>query len=147
MGWSPNEKKVGTWEAVGAQFQQPFVYKTLFSKEPITFNDMCETKSVTTALYLDLNEELPEGEHNYHFVGKSGQFSPVVPGVGGGELLRIKGDKYYSASDAKGYLWMESIMMSVLGIEDKVDQSYYRRMVDAAINDISKFGDVEAFLP
>lgn len=147
VGWSPNEKKIGTWEAVGAQFQQPFVYKTLFSKEPITFNDMCETKSVTTALYLDLNEDLPEGEHNYHFVGKSGQFSPVIPGVGGGELLRIKGDKYYSASGAKGYLWMESIMMSVLGIEDKVDQSYYRRMVDAAINDISKFGDVEAFLP
>ena len=38
----------------------PYVFKTLFSKKPIVFEDMCETKSVTSALYLDMNESLPD---------------------------------------------------------------------------------------
>lgn len=50
----------GEWTATGTQFQVPYVFKTLFSKEPIEFDDMCETKSVTTALYLDINETLPD---------------------------------------------------------------------------------------
>ena len=50
----------GEWTATGAQFQVPFVFKSLFSKEPIRFQDMCETKSCTTALYLDMNEDLPD---------------------------------------------------------------------------------------
>lgn len=55
-----NEKKPGKWTATATQFQVPYVFKSLFSGEPITFDDMCETKSVTTALYLDLNESLPD---------------------------------------------------------------------------------------
>lgn len=50
----------GEWTATGVQFQVPYVFKTLFSKEDIVFDDMCETKSVTSALYLDMNEELPD---------------------------------------------------------------------------------------
>lgn len=104
------------WTAVGTQFQIPYVYKTLFSKEPIEFDDMCETKSVTSALYLDMNEDLPnvtdlEAEreksfkkdpnydpteidleiakgHNYIFVGRVGSFCPMKPGSGGGWLCR-----------------------------------------------------------
>lgn len=53
-------KYAGEWTATGAQFQVPYVFKTLFSKEPIIFDDMCETKSVTTSLYLDFNENLPD---------------------------------------------------------------------------------------
>lgn len=53
-------KHAGKWTATGTQFQVPYVFKTLFSKEPIEFKDMCETKSVTTALYLDMNENLPD---------------------------------------------------------------------------------------
>lgn len=50
----------GKWTATGTQFQVPYVFKTLFSHEPIIFEDMCETKSVTGgALYLDMNEHLP----------------------------------------------------------------------------------------
>lgn len=55
-----NKKKGGTWTATGAQFAQPYVFKTLFTKEPIKFSDLCETKSVTSYLYLDMNEGLPE---------------------------------------------------------------------------------------
>ena len=50
----------GHWTATGAQFQIPYVFKTLFTKEPIEFKDVCETKSVKTALYLDFNENLPD---------------------------------------------------------------------------------------
>lgn len=48
------------WVATAKQFQVPYVYKTLFSKEPIEFYDQCETKEVDTALYLDMNEGLPD---------------------------------------------------------------------------------------
>lgn len=46
----------GEWTATGAQFAVPYVFKTLFSHEEITFDDLCETKAVTSALYLDMNE-------------------------------------------------------------------------------------------
>lgn len=52
------KKHPGQWTATGTQFQVPYVFKTLFSKEPLVFGDKCETKSVSTALYLDLNEGL-----------------------------------------------------------------------------------------
>lgn len=55
-----NKKKPGDWDATGAQFQHPYVFKELFSHEEITFDDMCEMKSVSTALYLDMNEDLPD---------------------------------------------------------------------------------------
>lgn len=50
----------GEWTATGAQFQEPYVFKKLFSKEPIEFEDLCTTKSVTSSLYLDMNESLPD---------------------------------------------------------------------------------------
>ena len=54
------EKVTTSWTATGAQFQEPYVFKTLFSKDPIRFEDLCTTKSVTSALYLDMNESLPD---------------------------------------------------------------------------------------
>ena len=53
-------KHAGEWTATGTQFQVPYVFKKLFSKEDISFDDMCEAKSVTSALYLDMNENLPD---------------------------------------------------------------------------------------
>ena len=61
-GYVPGDihKHPGKWTATGTQFQIPYVFKTLFSHEPIDFDDLCETKSVTGALYLDMNETLPD---------------------------------------------------------------------------------------
>ena len=53
-------KHAGEWTATGKQFQVPYVFKKLFSKEDIVFEDMCETFNVSTALYLDTNEKLPD---------------------------------------------------------------------------------------
>jgi hypothetical protein len=51
-------KDTKEWTATGTQFAVPYVFKKLFSKEPIEFDDMCETKSVKTAIYTDFNEGL-----------------------------------------------------------------------------------------
>lgn len=54
------KEKDGGWTATGKQFAVPYVFKTLFSKEPIVFEDMCEAFSVKSALYLDMNEKLSD---------------------------------------------------------------------------------------
>lgn len=53
-------KHAGEWTATGKQFAVPYVFKTLFSKEPLVANDYCETFSVKSALYLDMNDNLPD---------------------------------------------------------------------------------------
>lgn len=148
------DKKTGEeiwWTATGTQFQIPYTFKKLFSKQPIVFDDVCETKSVATALYLDMNEHLPEGEHDYHFVGKVGNFCPIKPNCGGGELVREGKDKegnvkYSSATGAKGYRWLESEFVRTSGIEKDVDHSYYHKQIDDAIDNISQYGDFEWFV-
>lgn len=175
--------KDGKWDATGTQFQVPYVFKKLFSQEPITFDDMCETKSVTSALYLDMNENLPdvsyeekelaklekerrklqaEGKdlvddrfdelekiiakgHDYKFVGRVGNFCPIIPGKGGGLLVREKDGKYYAATGSKGYRWLESEMVRGTN-EQYIDKSYYNALVDAAVETISKYGDFEWFI-
>ena len=136
----------GTWTATGAQFAQPYVFKTLFSHEPIVFEDMCEVKSVTSALYLDMNEALPEDEHDYQFIGRVGLFCPIKPGHGGGILYRFKDDKFNSVTGTKGYRWLEAETVKNLKMEDAIDRSYYTSLVDEAIQDISKHGDFEWFV-
>lgn len=140
-------KHANEWTATGAQFQHPYVFKKLFSKEPITFDDKCETREVNSALYLDKNENLPEGEHDYQFVGKIGQFCPVVDGVGGGILLRATNEpgKYAAASASKGYRWLEASEIEARGLQDKIDERYFAALVDAAVENISQYGDFEWF--
>ena len=153
-GYTPekNEKKGGKWTATGTQFQVPYVFKTLFSKEPIEFPDLCETKTVSKgAIYLDKNEDLPEGEHNYIFVGRVGQFCPIIPGKGGALLLREAGltdtgeRKYASVTGAKDYRWLESEAVYSLHMEDDIDKAYFDKEVNEAVDEISKYGDFEWF--
>jgi hypothetical protein len=179
-------KHAGEWTATGTQFAVPYVFKKLFSKEPIVFDDMCETKSVTSSLYLDMNEDLPDVSayekehdklwkritnestldypmtedterieelsklidegHNYIFVGRVGQFCPIKPGCGGGLLMREKDGKYYAATGSKGYRWKESEIVKELGLEEEIDRSYYDKLVDDAVETISKYGDFEWFI-
>lgn len=136
----------GVWTATGTQFQVPYVFKKLFTNEKITFEDMCETKQVTTSLYLDMNEGLPEDEHNYQYVGRIGLFCPIKPGCGGGILLREKDGKYYAATGSKGYRWMESEMVKHLSLEAQIDRSYYDKLVNDAVDAISQYGDFERFV-
>lgn len=146
-----NSKHPYAWTATGTQFQVPYVFKTLFSKENIEFEDLCETKSVTSSLYLDMNEGLAEDEHSYHFIGKVGQFCPIKEGCGGGVLLRESenkktGEKSYSAATgSKGYRWLESEMVKQLGKEADINRDYYNVLVDEAVKTVSQYGDFERF--
>lgn len=188
-----NKKHPYDWTATGTQFQIPYVFKTLFSKDPIDFEDMCETKSVTSSLYLDMNENLPDvskiekdlelivkkakefgvtmdlsgnsGDseldpmvreiakgHDYHFVGRVGQFCPIKPGCGGGILLRETENKktkvksYAAATGSKGFRWLESEMVRQLEKQKDIDRAYYNNMVDEAVKTLSVYGDFERFV-
>lgn len=143
---STTEKEHGGWTATGKQFKVPYVFKTLFSKEPIEFEDLCETKSVTSALYLDNNEKLPEGEHDYVFVGKVGLFCPIKEGCGGGVLLREKDGKYYAATGSKGYRWMEAETVKLMEKEDCIDISYYDNMAAEAKKAVEEHINYEEFI-
>lgn len=201
-------KHAGEWTATGKQFAVPYVFKTLFSKEPVSTDDMRETFSVKSALYLDMNEQLPDVSakeqelkkledkykkglisdtifepesqklveeiakgHDYRFVGKVGEFCPILPGKGGGILCREQNGKYYAPSGTTGYRWLEAEMVlkktdekttvidETTGQKTEVakkegipvnasmiDVSYYRKLADAAIETISQYGDFEWFV-
>lgn len=134
------------WTATGTQLIHPYVFKTLFSKEPINFEDLCETKAVASTLYLDMNESLSEDEHNYQFIGKVGLFCPMKPGTGGGLLMREKDGKYYAATGSKGYRWLEAEIVKTLQKEDDIDTSYHQGLVDDAIKAIENWGGFDWFV-
>lgn len=192
------EKKNKLWTATAKQFQVPYVFKTLFSKEPIEFKDLCESFEVKTAIYLDKNEdmsdvseyekeitklrkqlgdkpididdeetlkiltridkleELAETGHDRRFIGKVGNFCPIKPGEEGGILVRQMTTpegktKYTSVTgtlkpDKTPYRWLEAEYVKTLGLEDHIDKSYYRRLVDDAVEAISQYGDFERFV-
>lgn len=157
-GYLPEEnepaylEEYGYWTATGTQFQVPYVFKTLFSHQPINFEDKCEVKSSKEgALYLDFNEEMTEGEHNYRFIGKVGQFTPMKNGAGGAKLLAKREDKktgetkYVNAPGATEYRWMESEMVRISNKQDLVDENFYISLVDDAKAAVSKYGDFEWF--
>ena len=141
-------KHAGEWTATGKQFQIPYIFKNLFSHEEIVLDDLCETRSVSTYMYLDMNENLGEDEHNYIFVGKVGQFCPLIEGSGGGILVREKkdGSGYDAVNGTKGYRWLESEIVRQKDMIDKVDRSYYQRLADEAVETIEKFGSFERFV-
>jgi hypothetical protein len=138
-----DDGSAGKWTATGAQFAEPYIFKTMFSHEDLTFDDYCQTKSVSTSMYLDMNESLGEDEHNYIFVGKVGSFCPIKEGCGGGVLLREKDGKYYSVGGTKGFRWLESEVIRNNHMEDLIDMSYFANMADAAVSTIEEFGFFE----
>ena len=133
----------GHWSATGAQFQHPYVFKELFSKEGLDIKDVAETKSVTTALYLNNgSEENPEME----FVGKTGAFVPV--NRGGGILLREKDGNYHAASGSTGYRWVQFEAFKNAHPDDWkewVDWSYFEGLAESAKAAVCEYGDFEAF--
>lgn len=139
-------KHAGEWTATGAQFAEPYVFKTLFSHEEITLRDLAQTKSVSSFMYLDMNEGLPEDQHNYHFIGKVGLFCPVKTGKGGGVLLREKDGKYYAVTGTKGWRWLEAEVVESLDLYDTIDWAYYEELAVEAKAAIEKYVPFEKFV-
>lgn len=140
-------KKGDSWDAVGAQFQHPFVFKSLFSNEDLEFDDYCEGRSVIQGtMYLDLDHHQENREKDYHnmkHLGKTGRFVPVEEG--GGILYRVKDDKYYAVTGTKGHLWIEAEIAKALS-DVKVDMTYFNKLKDEAIATINNFGSFEQFV-
>ena len=57
---SEKKKPLRGWTATAKEFAVPYVFKTLFSHEPITFEDHCYTFETKSNLYLDMNESLQD---------------------------------------------------------------------------------------
>ena len=131
------------WTAVGAQFQHPYVFKTLFERDnPVVFEDFCEAKSVTQgAMYL------VEGDTR-HFVGRTGLFVPVREGLGGFDLVRVKDEKDYLVAGTKGYKWVEAHFAKEMlaNGEGVVDMTYFDNLVDDAVKTIEKFGSFQELI-
>lgn len=138
------------WKAVGAQFQHPYVFKTLFSGEDLEFNDLCETKQVVKgSIYIDFENQPKESADisKMHFVGRIGRFIPVSEGSGiGGTLYRVHDNKLYAVSGSKGYRWIEATLSDAETIKNHVDVSYFENLADDAIKAIRKYGDFEEFI-
>jgi hypothetical protein len=138
-------RKGDKWEAVGAQFQHAYVFKTLFSGEEPTFTDYCEARSVNKGtMYLDREQmEEPDVAKMRH-IGKTGLFVPVLDG--GGKLYRVNDGKYYAVSGTKNHLWMEASVAQELGDKLKVDMSYFDKLKDDAIKAIEAFASFDQFV-
>lgn len=134
-----------TWHAVGAQFQHPYVFKTLFSGEKYTFDDLCETKSVTQgAMYLDYGPPLATVDiSEMNHVGRTGSFVPVV--TDGATLWRIKDDKKYAVTGTKGYRWIErEVAQSRENLE--IDMLYFEELRENALAAIDYYGSFDLFV-
>jgi energy-coupling factor transporter ATP-binding protein EcfA2 len=139
-------RKGDDWTAVGSQFQHPYVFKTLFTGEEITFDDLCEGRSVIQGtMYLDKEDH--EGEElvyrNMRHLGRTGRFVPVREG--GGTLYRVKDNKYYAVTGTKGYKWMDAEVAKTLP-DVKIDMSYFDKLKNEAIKTIEAFGSFEEFV-
>ena len=136
-------RKGNDWEAVGAQFQHPYVFKKLFTKEDITFDDMVETKQVVQgAIYLDFNCTPKLADTNVkdmHFIGRIGRFVPVHKGNNGGVLWRVKNDKAYAVTGTKGFEWVEAHIAEGMP-PGAIDDSYFDGLAEKAQDAIEFYG-------
>jgi hypothetical protein len=139
-------RKGDEWTAVGTQFQHPYVFKTLFSGEELTFDDYCEGKTVTKGtIYLDKEEQAEESRdhHSMRHLGRTGRFVPVLEG--GGILYRVNDGKFYAVAGTKNYRWMEAERAKLLP-DVKIDMSYFDKLKQDAVSAIEKFGSFEEFV-
>lgn len=131
------------WSAVGAQFQHPYVYKTLFTGEEVGFDDLCETKQVQKgSIHMKYEDGTPP-----RFVGRIGRFIPVTDRGNGATLLRIDGEKEHAVSGTKDFKWVEAEIAKNRDPDMlEVDMEYFEKLADKAVAAINKFGDFEEFV-
>ncbi len=137
----------GHWEPKGDMFLNPVVFKTLFSGEDITLEDLGVTIAADKgALYLDFNEDLPEGEHDYRFVGKVSSFIPIKPGNGGAELKVLRDEKYSYPGGCTGWRWFETEFFRLCCVNSVMNNEYYTKLIDDTKEVMREFGDPDRFI-
>ena len=134
------------WHATGAQFQHPYVFKSLFGSDVdphYTMADYTETRQVHKgALYLNYGtEENPQRA----FVGRIGSFVPMKDCAPGGILEVLRDGKYYSAPSSKGYRWMLEEDAQCYGT-DRVDDTFALAKAAEAVRTIEKYVPMDELL-
>lgn len=81
---------------------------------------------------------------NLIHVGKTGRFTPVKEGYGGGQLYRIKDGKHYAAAGTKGYLWADSNIAMDLP-DDGIDYDFFDNLVKEARKNLEQFLEGSGF--
>lgn len=128
------------WTAVGAQFQHPYVFKTLFSHEEVIFDDFCETKNVLQGrMYLDFS--FTGDVNNMVHVGRTNSFVPVKDG---GTLWRVKDDKMFAVTGTKGYMWIDREIANARREDGtlEIDMVYFQDLIDKAVTAITQFDEL-----
>lgn len=129
-------RESNTWQAIGAEFLTPYIFKTLFTHEEIKEQDFAFTKQVKTVIYLG-NE----------FVGK---IANVYASKTGYDMMRKdKDDKLASVTGTKGFKWKQ---MEDYGGKEDVDMEYYEALVKGSLEKLKSIEDpngltVEEFIP
>lgn len=126
------------WSATGAQFAHPVVFKRLFSKEDVMFEDYIEKKSVQKGHIW-----IKRGDDPLSFVGKASQLIPVKESFKlAGVPLRVDDEtgKEYAVAGTSGHLWAPAEMVSDV---NDIDMSYFDKLVDDAIEKIETYGPYE----
>lgn len=138
ISWHGKEKKIGTWEATGAQYAMPYVYKKLFSGEDIVEQDFFMLKSAkdpikfTNKVTLGSNIEVSD---NDRFVGKNAY---IYASKTGQNIYADRGETKAAITGTKGYLWKLAAEYSG---KDDVDIAYYDKLVSDGVDDIFDKGD------
>ena len=165
----------GTWGATGAEFAEPYIYKTCFTHEEVTLEDFAQTKTASVGeLYLDFSKDcdaerieslekerkklekkgleseialIDEELNRLHNYVFVGRVSSFVPVKENGATLLVKrAGSYSSVSGTKGYRWIETETFRKTRTIEDIDISYYRKLVDDAIADIEKYGYFDTFV-
>lgn len=135
----------GSWEAIGARFSHPYVYKTMFTGEELTMRDFFELKAVQkAAIYLDTvtEEGLDPSPETMMFLGRVALVTPVR--YGGGRLYRVGDDgKISSVAGTQGYSWLPVDVVESNKDEYVTDMDYFERLTREAAEQIIKVSNGE----
>lgn len=126
------------WTVTGAKFAPLYLFKNLFSHEPIEFDDFPETKAVDDAAIYLVNANGSET-----FIGRVGSFVCVKPEYGG-SLVRVKGESRSAVTGTKDFYWAEA--ESIREHPDRLNLDYYRAQCDDAVDTINKFYPFDEFV-
>lgn len=155
-GWAEKAYKVGTWDATGSQFAEPYVFKRLFSREEVVEDDYAITNQVRSAIYME-DKFIGKIARVYASVSGREMFSVAPHPKAGQPIMKMDkasgtvkdtGEVYPDikkghVSGTKGRLWK---LMSEYTTKDDIDMSYYDGLVKDAVDAISNVGDINAII-
>ena len=113
------------YTAVGKEFAEPFVYKTLFTKQKLFDEDFAIVKQVGVG-HIHLGE---------NFVGR---FAQVYCSISGEEMFSVSADRKNYVTGTKGYKW--NLFSDYKG-KDDIDMGYYHKQLESAYASLEKVGD------